>query len=116
METKGIQSLYNKRGRPKMNKTNLNINSHQKNLANEYMVKYHYEKIKIENNNSSQFVCVNKLIHQLKNFSKSYILKIIEYTRSLYYYNLKKATLSLNKYGIEKQIKTILNPCHESMD
>ncbi|TPR39367.1 IS3 family transposase [Apilactobacillus micheneri] len=108
METKGIRSFYNKRGRPKMKKTKSIINAHQKALSKKYMVKYHYEKIKIENNNSSQFVCVNKLIHQLKNFSKSYILKIIEYPRSLYYYNLKKATLSFNKCGIEKQIKKII--------
>ncbi|MCK8624897.1 hypothetical protein [Apilactobacillus xinyiensis] len=45
-----------------MHKTKLKINSHQKDLANEYMVKYIYTKIQMKYPDNSKFNIVNKLI------------------------------------------------------
>lgn len=109
METKGLRALYINPGRPKMDKEEINLNHQKVTQTNECMVKYVYAKIRLNHLKLSIFDCVKILIKRLSHFSKSYILKVIHYSRSLYYYHLKKATLSKPKSVMENEIKQIID-------
>ncbi|MHA8263826.1 IS3 family transposase [Lactobacillaceae bacterium Melli_B3] len=109
METKGIIGLYTKRGRPKMNKTKI-IESNKLNIDSyKYLIKYEYKKIQYNHENDSKINQVNMLIHKLPSLPKTYILSIIRYPRSVYYYQIKKAKLSDKNDQIKSLIKKIID-------
>jgi putative transposase len=66
-------------------------------------------KIQYNHKNDSAFNQAYMLINKLPNLPKSYILKVIGYPKSVYYYQIKKAKFSDKNNKVKNLFKKIID-------